>query len=220
MLHSHLVSSSNLPRRLLNLLITIAAAYLVVLILIRVFESHFVFFPNYPGRLDGDWHPAALPIQDVSITTSDGVSLHAWWIPCEAAKFTFLAFHGNASNIANRATVYSFLHSMPANVLAVEYRGYGKSTGTPSEAGIYRDADAAYDYLTAARHVPPDSIISFGQSLGTAVATDLASRHRVAALVLEAPFPSASAVARRTFPFLPGLNLLVRGQFDTATKIQ
>jgi fermentation-respiration switch protein FrsA (DUF1100 family) len=201
--------------RLLNLLLTILVAYLLVLALVRMFESRLIFFPNYPNRLEGDWNPRALPVQDVWLTASDGVKLHAWWIPHRDAKFTFLAFHGNASNIANRASIYEFLHSTPANVFALEYRGYGHSEGKPDEAGVYRDAEAAYEYLVNTKGIDRKAIISFGQSLGTAVATRLAARHQVAGLVLEAPFPSASRVAHKVFWFLPGVSLLVHGQFDT-----
>lgn len=207
-------------RLLLIAFVTIALSYATLLILVRVFESQFVFFPNNPGRLEGDWHPAGLPVHDASFTAPDGVKLYGWWIPAEGAQYTFLAFHGNASNIANRADIYAFLHETPANVLAVEYRGYGHSEGTPSEQGIYRDAQAGYRYLVDALHIPPETIISFGQSLGTAVATHLAAHNRVAALILEAPFPSASAVARRSFPFLPGLSLLVYSQFDTEARVR
>src|SRR5207253_8365708 len=80
-------------RRLLSLFLTILVAYLLVLAIVRMFESHLIFFPNYPGRLEGDWHPRTLPVEDVWLTTSDGVKLHAWWIPYEKARFTFLAFH-------------------------------------------------------------------------------------------------------------------------------
>ena len=89
--------------RLLSYFLTIVVAYLLVLALVRVFESRLIFFPNYPGRLEGEWHPRGLNVEDVWITASDGVKLHAWWIPGDKARFTFLAFHGNASNIANRA---------------------------------------------------------------------------------------------------------------------
>jgi len=97
----------------------------------------------------------------------------------------------------------------------LEYRGYGRSEGKPGEAGFYRDAETAYDYLVNTRGIDRKMIISFGQSLGTAVATHLAARRQVAGVVLEAPFPSASRVARKVFWFLPGLSLIVRGQFDT-----
>lgn len=206
--------------RVLNLLLTILVGYLLVLVLIRIFEARLIFFPDYPDRLEGDWHPRGLPVEDVWLTASDGVKLHAWWIPNTNAKFTFLAFHGNASNIANRALIYEFLHEAPGNVLAVEYRGYGRSEGRPSEAGIYRDADAGYEYLVKAKGTDPRTIVSFGQSLGTAVATHLAAHRPVAGLVLEAPFPSASRVARQVYWFLPGVGLAVYGQFSTGTWIK
>jgi len=206
--------------RLLNFLLTIVIAYVVALVLMRVFEAHFIFFPNTPGRLEGDWHPHALPVQDVWLTSSDGTKLHAWWIPNDQAKFTFLAFHGNAANIANRAPAYEFLRDTPANVFALEYSGYGRSEGTPSEVALYRDADAAYQYLVATRGIAPKTIISFGQSLGTAVAAHLAAHREVGGVILEAPFPSASRLARQFFWFLPGLSLLVHGQLDTAARLQ
>ena len=201
-------------------LLYLLIAYLILLVSLRLIEHRMVFFPNYPGRLEGNWHPHSLAPEDVWLTTSDGIKLHGWWIASPGAKFTFLAFHGNASNIANRAPTYEFLRELPANVLALEYRGYGHSEGAPSEAGIYRDADAGYEYLMNTKHVEPSTIISFGQSLGTAVATDLASRHTVGALILEAPFPSGSRVANRIFWFLPGLSVLVHSQFDTKTKVK
>lgn len=202
-----------------RLLRVIAVAYLAVLVLARVFESHLIFFPNEPGRLDGDWHPQNLPAEDVWLQTSDGVKLHAWWIPAETAKFTFVGFHGNAGNIANRSDVYRVLRESPANVLAVEYRGYGRSGGAPSEAGLYRDADAAYEYLTQTRKIAPATIIAFGQSLGTAVAAHLAAKSAVGGVVLEAPFPSLSAMARRVFWFIPGIQLAVLTQFRTDRQL-
>jgi uncharacterized protein len=198
----------------------IVCAYVVLLLAIRLFERRMLFFPDYPGRLQGDWHPHPLNPEDVWITASDGTKLHAWWISNPDAKFTFLAFHGNASNIANRAPTYEFLRDTPANVLALEYRGYGHSEGKPSEAGLYIDADAAYQYLVCERKIDPKSIISFGQSLGTAMATHLAANHMVGAVVLEAPFPSASSVVSKIYWFLPGLGLLVHGQLDTGSNLK
>ena len=207
-------------RRFLSFLIIFAIAYVSVIILIRIFESHFIFFPNTPERLSGNWSPPGLPVQDVWLSASDGTKLHAWWIPGKDAKFTFLAFHGNAANISNRADVYKFLQSTPANVLAVEYRGYGRSEGKPSEAGLYLDAEAGYEYLVNATGVAPHQIIAFGQSLGTAVAAHLAAKREVGGVLLEAPFPSAAAVARRVFWFLPGLSLTVASQFDTRERLK
>ena len=214
------VSRKPLQHRLLSLFLSIVFAYMLVLVIVRVFESRLIFFPDYPGRLEGDWHPRGLNVEDVWLTASDGVKLHAWWIPDEKARFTVLAFHGNASNIANRAPTYEFLHESHLNVLALEYRGYGRSEGKPTEAGIYRDAEAAYEYLVNSRGIVGKSIISFGQSLGTAVATHLSAHRQVAGVVLEAPFPSASRVARKIFWFLPGVGLLTYGQFDTRSRLK
>jgi uncharacterized protein len=210
----------NLRRRLLSLLTSIVTGYVLVLAILRIFESHLIFFPDYPNRLASDWHPRGLPVEDVRLATSDGTKLHAWWIPQQDAKFTFLAFHGNAGNVADRHSVYEFLRDTPANVLALEYRGYGRSQGKPTEAGFYQDSDAAFAYLVNGRGLDPNTIISFGQSLGTAVAAQLAAEHRVGAVVLEAPFLSATRVARQIFWFLPGTSLLVYSQFDTQARLQ
>lgn len=201
-------------------LLYIVVAYVLLLLVIRMFEYRMIFLPDYPGRLEGDWHPHTLAPGDVWISASDGTKLHGWWISSPNAKFTFLAFHGNASNIANRAPTYEFLRETPANVLALEYRGFGHSEGKPSEAGLYLDAEAAYQYLVSTKGLDPKSVILFGQSLGTAIATHLAAHHAVGGLVLEAPFPSASRVASRIGWFLPGLSLLARGQFDTLSNLK
>jgi fermentation-respiration switch protein FrsA (DUF1100 family) len=198
----------------------LALAYFGILFLTVLFENRLIYFPNIPGRLEGDWSPKGLPIEEVTLETEDGVKLNAWWIPAENAEFTFLAFHGNAANIANRAEVYRFLYALPVNVLAVEYRGYGKSEGTPREAGLYLDAEAAFEYVRREHRASARQIISFGQSLGTAVATDLASRRELGGLVLEAPFASARAMARRFYWFLPGLSFVLRTKFDTGRKLQ
>lgn len=210
---------ASVSSRIVGYAAAIVIAYLMILLLARIFESKLIFHPDYPGRLTGDWQPRGLPVENISIATADDVKLHAWWIPNTAAKVTFAAFHGNAANIANRAGLYRFLWSLPANVLAVEYRGYGRSTGAPSEAGIYRDAAAAYDYLVKTRKISPGQIVSFGQSLGSAVAVDLATKRNVRAIILEAPFASTKAVARHLLPYAPGIGLLAKSKFDTARKL-
>jgi hypothetical protein len=206
-------------KRMLGYLFAILITYVGLLVVLRIFENRLIFFPDIPGRLSGDWQPHGLPVEDVWLHAADGVKLHAWWIAAPDAEFTFVAFHGNAANIANRADIYDFLRSVPANVLAVEYRGYGKSEGKPDEAGLYLDAQAAYEYLLKERGIVPRRVVPIGHSLGTAVAADLASHHQVAGLVLEAPFPSGAAVARRVYPFLPGLSSVLKSKFETGKKL-
>jgi fermentation-respiration switch protein FrsA (DUF1100 family) len=209
-----------LAKRMAEILATLALAYCAILFFIALFENRFIYFPQIPGRLSGDWSPRGLPAEDVTLETQDGVKLHAWWIPAAHAEFTFLAFHGNAANIANRADVYLFLHALPVNLLAVEYRGYGRSEGAPREAGLYFDAQAAFEYVRREKKVPEGRIISYGQSLGTVIAADLAARQKLGGLVLEAPFPSAKAMAGRFYWFLPGLPVVLRSKFDLVQKLQ
>jgi uncharacterized protein len=212
-------SIRNATQPLIKLLILLAVGYSSILLLIWLFGDRLIYFPNYPGRLSGDWHPEGLPIQETWLRTVDGVKLYSWWIPAEGAQFTFLVFHGNAANIANRTDLYRFLRNLPANVLAVEYRGYGRSEGQPSEAGLYRDAVAAWEYAVHNLGISPNHIIAFGASLGTAIAVNLAANREVAGVALVAPFASSRAVARRVYPFLPGAGSVVRSKFDTAAKL-
>lgn len=206
-------------KRVLEYVVAFLLIYVGLLALLRIFENRLIFFPDIPGRLSGDWQPHGLPVEDVWLHTSEGVKLHAWWIAGPGAEFTFVAFHGNAANIANRAEIYDLLWRVPANVLAVEYRGYGKSEGKPDEAGLYLDAQAAYEYLLKERGIAPWRIVVVGHSLGTAVAADLASKREVGGVVLEAPFASGAAVARRVYPFLPGLGWAVKSKFETSKKL-
>ena len=138
----------------------------------------------------------------------------------EKAVPTILYFHGNAGNLTDRADNILFLTNLPANVLAVDYRRFGKSEGPfPTEEGVYRDARAAYDYLVKERGIDPARLVLLGQSLGTAVAVNLAAEREVAGLILEAGFPSAPRVAQRSL-VLPGLRFIMRSRFDSASKLK
>lgn len=194
-------------------------AALLTILLIRLFEDRLVFFPNLYAT--GEWDPAqyGVRVEDVQFTTSDGVRLHAWWGASAGAAHTVVYFHGNAGNLTNRIDNIGFLQQLPVNVLAVDYRGYGKSQGRPSERGIYLDAQAAYDYLTRERGIPAQQIVALGQSLGTAAAVDLATQRPLAGLILEAGFPSARRVAQRT-QFIPGIAYVIRTRFDSAAKLK
>ena len=197
---------------------------LLLVLLVRMFEERLVFFPDRYATNEWDPSRMGVEVEDVFFTTSDGVRLHAWWAPPPAVQapgtaLTILYFHGNAGNLTNRIENIAFLRQLPANVLAVDYRGYGKSEGRPTEAGVYLDAQAAYDYLFHERGVVPDHLVVLGQSLGVAVAVDLASKRPVAGLILEGGFPSAGRVVQRTMG-LPGLRFVIRSKFDSAAKLK
>jgi hypothetical protein len=126
--------------------------------------------------------------------------------------------HGNAGNISHRLDRAALMQKrLGVDVLLFDYRGFGRSEGSPSEEGTYRDALAAYCYLTDERGVDPARLFLLGESLGAAVALDLALRVPAAALVLEAPFTSIAAMARVVYPFLP--TRWVRTRYDNRSKI-
>jgi len=201
-----------------GLLRAVLVGLLLAVLLLRLFEDRLIFFPDLFSE-DVDPARAGVPVGDVFFTTSDGVRLHGWFSSAEGATHTILYFHGNAGNLAGRIDNIGFLRRLPANVFAVDYRGYGKSQGRPSEPGVYRDAEAAYDYLVKERGVRPDRIVVLGQSLGSAVAVDLAAKRPVAVVILEAGFPSARRVAEEAI-WIPGLGYLLRSKFDSARKLK
>lgn len=154
---------------------------------------------------------AAIPGSErVVIATPDGERLSAWHVPPEARRPVFLFLHGNGGGLPTQTARWQRLRDAGAGLLALSYRGYAGSTGTPTEAGLHTDARAAYDWLRQ-RH-PAGRIIVHGHSLGSGVATRLASEVEVAALVLEAPFTAAVDIAAERYPYFP-VNALMLDQF-------
>ncbi len=163
-------------------------------------EKGIVFFPD-PVLLGTprDW---GLVYEEVFFPAEDGVRLHGWWVPKEGAP-TFVWFHGNAGNISHRLENLKLLWDLVGvQVFIFDYREYGKSGGRISREGTYKDAAAAYRYITQDRKVPADELILFGRSLGTALAVDLAVRLPCRALVLESPFTNSSDMAKLYAPFM------------------
>jgi fermentation-respiration switch protein FrsA (DUF1100 family) len=177
--------------------------------------NRFVFFPIRYS--DGDWHlQERAAASDVWLTTVDGVRIHGWWFAPDAAACATLFLHGNAGNVTHRIEHAHAVVEAGSSVLVLDYRGYGKSGGVAVERGLYRDADAGYDWLVAAGF-GSDKVILHGESLGAAVATELAARRACAALVLESPFSSLADMANAIVPFFGAA--LIRG-FDTRRRIK
>ena len=179
------------------------------------FANRAMFHPTrYP---DGPWEMQAhWKAEDVWLRTSDGVKIHGWMIPAaDSSPLITLYFHGNAGNLTHRVDHIEAIVEAGTPMLIIDYPGYGKSDGSASEGGCYRAADAAYEHLTGQGY-SPEQIVLYGESLGTAAAVDLAARKPSAGVVLEAPFPSARAVAARVLPFL---GPLVVSGLDTGDKV-
>ena len=179
-------------------------------------ERYFIYFPvRELAESPSDY---GLAYEDVSFVASDGVRLHGWFVPGKG-DVTWLWFHGNAGNIGNRLPNLQRLHDeLMVNVFIFDYRGYGASGGSPSEEGIYRDAEAALSYLSSRSDVSPERIVYFGRSLGAAIAVELAVRAPPYGLILESPFPSIPYMARRVYPWLPFVRFLVRSRYDALEK--
>lgn len=153
----------------------------------------------------------------VSIPTADGERLNAWWSPPPAGRPTVLYLHGNAGTICDRPERFAFYQRQGLGVMFLSWRGYGGSTGTPSEAGLIADAKAAHDWLLA-QGVAPSSLAVVGESLGSAPAVALATARPVAALALEAPFSSMVETASFHYPWLP-VPLLLHDRWDSTARI-
>src|SRR5205823_13230158 len=136
-----------------------------------------------------------LACEDVWLTTSDGVRIHGWFVPAKnaatsTASPTILFLHGNAGNITARLEKLQIFNGLGFSTFIIEYRGYGKSEGHPSETGTYRDADAAYAWLTETKKILPDNIILYGESVGSGPALDIAARKKIGGLIVESEFTS------------------------------
>lgn len=165
-------------------------------------ERHFIFFPTGPLlSAPSEW---GMDFEDVYFTTSDGVKLNAWLIGAGECAPMVLWFHGNAGNIADRIDNARLLFERGLSLFMVDYRGYGRSEGRPSEKGINEDGQAAYDYLLS-RGFAADNLVVFGRSLGSTVAVYVTSRNKCAGVILESAFTNMADMAKRHFPVLPGM---------------
>jgi fermentation-respiration switch protein FrsA (DUF1100 family) len=171
-------------------------------------ENFLVFFPEAELVLEpGD---LGLPAHDIFVEVEEGTVIHGWFFaPPDDEAPVLLFCHGNAGNISHRLDNVRHLLGHGMGVLLFDYRGYGKSTGRPSEEGVYKDGLAAYGHLVRELRVPPDRVVPFGRSLGAAVALEVALNQQVRSVILESAFTSTRGMARRmgvfalVSPFIP-----------------
>ncbi|HLU57761.1 MAG TPA: alpha/beta fold hydrolase [Pseudonocardia sp.] len=203
----------------LRVAVAVVVVAAVVVALAWVFQRRLIYLPfGAPGA------PASAYLsggRDVVLRTEDGLELTAWWAPATgpARDRTVLVAPGNGGSRVLRVPLVRALAAEGFDVLLVDYRGYGGNPGSPSEEGLAADVAAAYRHLVEDRGVPPERIVLFGESLGGAPLTRLATERPVGALVLRSPFTSLADVGARAYPFLP-VRALLRDRFPLLEQVR
>lgn len=191
---------------------------LIYLAILLLFENKIIYHPSrYP---EGFWDPVStgVPAQDIFFHAEDGVKLHGWFIPAPNAIATLLWFHGNAGNLSHRLDNIHRLKPLKLNIFIFDYRGYGKSEGTPDEEGIYKDSRAAYKKALEMEGVSVDSLFLFGRSLGGICAVETAMNHPARGLILESVFTNSADMSRQVVPLIP-LGWAIRSKLDAVSKV-
>lgn len=205
-------------RKVLKVTVGVCAGVAVLWLYGRVLERRMLFHPS--AEPVTTWRPSE-DVEGCWFRAADGTELFGWWHPGRQASGehpVLLWCHGNAGNISGR---WEGMRALAANGLAVflfDYRGYGRSEGSPSEEGLYRDAAAAYDFLVEERGIEPGRVVGFGRSLGAAVALELVLNRSVAGLVLEGAFENIGAMAHAVIPLIPSW-YPTRYDFDNLAKV-
>ncbi len=199
-----------------NLLSFVLVLYLSLIVVMYAFQRQLMYHPD--KRIDAPANYGLENFSDLRVTTSDGVMVQLWYHAAKPGMPTIIYFHGNAAHMGNRAGKYAAFAHDGFGVLALSYRGYGTSGGEPSEEGLYNDARAAIAYAMREKNIPLSQIILYGESLGSGVATQMATEHNVAALVLEAPYTSVVNRAAEIYFYVP-VRLLIKDHYESIKKI-
>jgi fermentation-respiration switch protein FrsA (DUF1100 family) len=210
------------PRRRLRSIVVrwalrLLICYLGVCLVMWLLENRLVFYPVAATALWND--PPDARIEDVYITSPEGRKIHAWWLPREPGDPVLVLSPGNAGNLSGRGnTLVKITERLNVSALIFDYPGYGKSEGKPNEPNCYDAGEAAIRWLRDEKQVPPERVALYGESLGGGVATELATRYPVRALILVKTFTSLPAAAKTHYPWLP-VHWLMSNRFDSLSKI-
>jgi fermentation-respiration switch protein FrsA (DUF1100 family) len=211
-----------MKRLLVTTVVIVSLGYVAATVALRLAEPQLVFRPGLRA-VEPPSQSLALRYAPVRIPTPDSLRLGAWIIPAasrDSSGMWLLVCHGNFGNIGfgQRPEFYSYLRDVGVNLLAFDYRGFGESDGQATEAGVYTDARAAYDFLRDTLGVPPERIILFGHSLGSSVAIELAQHVPAAGLVVEGAFTSVVDRGAELYPFLP-IRLVATSKFASIERV-
>ncbi len=200
-----------------SLIFILVSVWVLLSLLLYIFQPKFVYFPY--SSLQATPRDIGLPYAEVYLTTSDDLKIHGWYVPHENPRATLLFLHGNGGNISHRLEKLWIYNQLELSVFIIDYRGYGLSEGSPSEQGTYLDAEAAWVYLTQEQQIPATDIIIYGESLGGAVASWLASRVEAGALIVESVFTSIRDMGKHYYPYLP-VTLIARIKYPVIEHIK
>jgi fermentation-respiration switch protein FrsA (DUF1100 family) len=201
-----------------HILLTAVACVLVFLVVLWLAQRSLIYFPH--GQVPAPTAVGLTTAEIASFTTDDHLDLEAWFVPARepSADRTIVVFNGNAGSRAHRGILAASFAERGFATLLVDYRGYGGNPGLPSERGLYRDARAALKYLAARGDVNMARIVYFGESLGAAVAVELASEFQPSALILRSPFSSMTRIGAHHYPLLPVRHFL-RDRYPSIDRI-
>ncbi|HXX56369.1 MAG TPA: alpha/beta hydrolase [Thermodesulfovibrionales bacterium] len=213
-------SVETLPNTVKRMLLLVAAGlvlgYLLLIAYVYAKQGSMLYFPA--REIEATPRNIGLDYHKLTLLTKDGLNISAWFIPADNARGFVLFCHGNAGNISHRLDSIRIFHDLRLSVFIFDYRGYGKSEGSPNEKGTYLDAEAGWDYLRDVLHVDPGRIIIFGRSLGSAVAAEVALRKQTGILIMESGFTSVPALGKKFFPHLP-VSLISRYHYESIGKV-
>ncbi len=191
--------------------------YLGIVLLLAFFERHLVYAK--PNPADGDWVAENYDLQDITFESADGTKLHGWYAEHPSPRARILFCHGNGEHLGYLGSwLRSLSDEMEASVFAFDYRGYGKSEGSPFEKGVLADGEAAQAWLAERANLSPNQIVLYGRSLGGGVIVHLASKHGARAVIAERTFHSMVDIAARLYPLIP-VRLVMRNRYPSAERI-
>ena len=195
---------------------SIILAYLVINLFVYFYQRNLLYNPSENNYLNDKIN---FNYKEIFIETDKNITLKSWFINKDLKKFkTLVFFHGNAGNLLNRVYKLNELNKLDINILLISWRGFSGNKGKPSEKNLYYDAKQIIDWLKE-RGLDNDDIVLYGESLGTGIATELASKNDYGGVILESPFTSMVDTAKIYYPYLP-VSLLLRDRYDSKSKIK
>jgi len=200
----------------IRITLLIIISLILVFLSIRYFEKKNLYFPL--RTIEATPEDIGLGYEEVSFKTKDGIQLSGWFIPVKDSRAAVIFFHGNGGNISHRLEKIKIFNDLNVDVLIFDYRGYGMSKGSPSEKGLYLDAEAVYSYLVNVRGISPQKIIGYGESLGGSIVVDLANKHELGGVIIEGGVTSVRDMAKRLLPFIP--TFVYASKYDSLEKIK